>query len=71
MLDTLIRGFHEPELVHARLVLSYLESLKMPKKTPPGSFFVQFSLLKPKKYKKYLKRTLLSSEEEKVDLFRT
>ena len=70
MLDTLIRGFNEPELVHARLVLSYLESLKTPKKTPGGSFFVQFSLLRPKKYKTNLKRTLLTSEEEKVNLFR-
>ena len=68
MLDTLIRGFNEPELVHARLVLSYLEGLKTPKKTPGGSLFFQFSLLSPKKYKKNLKRTLLTSEEEKVNL---
>ena len=36
-----------------------------------GSFFIQFSLLKPKKYKTYLRRTLLTSEEEKVNLFHT
>ena len=71
MLDTLIRGFNEPELVHAQPVFSHLESLKMPKKTPRGSFFVQFSLLRPKKYKTYHKRTLLTFVEEKVNLFRT
>ena len=71
MLDTLIRVFNEPELVHAQPVFSHLESLKMPKKTPGGSFFVQFSLLRPKKYKKNHRRTLLTSEEEKVNLFRT
>ena len=31
---SLIRGFIEPELVHAQLVFSHLESLKTPKKTP-------------------------------------
>ena len=71
MLDTLTRGFNEPELVHARPVFSHLERLKMPKKTPGGSFFVQFSLLRPKKYKANHIRTLLTSEEEKVHLFRT
>ena len=68
---SLIRGFYEPELVHAHLVFSCLESLKTPKKTPRGSFFIQFSLLKSKKYKTYLRRTLLTFEEEKVNLFRT
>ena len=68
---SLIRGFYNPELVNAHLVFSYLERLKMPKKTPVGSFFVQFSLLKLKKYKTYLRRTLLTSEEEKVNIFRT
>ena len=48
----LIRGFNELELVRAQLVFSHLESLKTPKKTPGGSFFVQFSLLRPKRYKK-------------------
>ena len=51
MLDTLICGFNEPELAHAHAVFSHLESLKIPKKTPGGSFFIQFSLLRPKKYK--------------------
>ena len=49
MLDTLIRVFNEPELVHAQTVFSHLESMKTPKKTPGGSFFVQFSLLRPNK----------------------
>ena len=71
MLDTLIRGFNEPELVHAQTVFSLLESLKTPKKTPGGSFFVQFSLLRPKKYKTNHIRTLLTSEEEKLHLFCT
>ena len=39
MLDTLIRGFNEPELVHAHAVFSHLESLKMPKKTTRGVLF--------------------------------
>ena len=51
LIVSLIRGFYEFELVHAHLVFSYLESLKIPKKTPRGSFFVQFSLLRPEKYK--------------------
>ena len=33
---SLIRGFYEPELVHAHLVFSCLESLKTPKKTLGG-----------------------------------
>ena len=53
------------------LVFSCLESLKTLNKTPRGSFFVQFSLLRPKKYKTYHRRTLLTSIEEKVNLFRT
>ena len=56
----LIRGFYEPKLVHAHLVFSCLESLKTLKKTLGVSFFVQFSLLRPKKYKTYHRRTLLS-----------
>ena len=68
---SLIRGFYEPELVHAHLVFSYLESLKTLKKTPGVSFFIQFSLLKLKKYKTYLRRILLTFEEEKENLFRT
>ena len=71
LIVSLIHGFNEPELVHAKAVFSHLESLKMPKKTPGGSFFVQFSLLRPKKYKTNHIRTLLTSEEEKVNLFRT
>ena len=51
------------------LVFSYFESLKNPKKTPGGFFFVQFSLLRLEKYKTYHRRTLLTSEEEKVHLF--
>jgi len=70
LIVSLIHGFNEPELVHAQLVFSHLGSLKTPKKTPGGSFFVQFSLLRPKKYKTNHKRTLLTSEEEKVNLFR-
>ena len=70
MLDTLIHGFNEPELVHAHVVFSCLESLKTPKKIPGGSLFIQFSLLKPKKYKTNHRRTLLTFEEEKVNLFR-
>ena len=38
LIVSLIRGFNEPELVHAQLVFSYLESLKTPKKTPRGPF---------------------------------
>ena len=71
LIVSLIHGFNEPELVHAQLVFSHLESLKTPKKTPGGSFFIQFSLLRPKKYKTYHRRTLLTSVEEKVNLFRT
>ena len=63
MIVSLICGFNEPELVHAQLVFSHLESLKTPKKTLGGSFFVQFSLLRPKKYKTNHRRTLLAFEE--------
>ena len=66
-----IRGFYEPELVHARQFFHSLESLKTPKKTPGGSFFVKLSLLRTKKYKTYNKKTLLTSVEEKVNLFHT
>ena len=52
------------------LVFSCLESLKTLKKTPRGCFFIQFSLLRPKKYKTNNRRNLLTSEEEKVHLFR-
>ena len=39
MLDkALIRGFYEPELVHARRCFHSLESLETPKKTPGGPF---------------------------------
>ena len=65
----LIRGFYEPKLLHVRRYFHSLESLKTPKKTPGGSFFVQFSLLRPKKYKTYQRRTLLASKEEKTHLF--
>ena len=42
MLDkALIRGFYEFELVHARQSFHSLESLKTPKKTPGGFFFVK------------------------------
>ena len=51
MLDkALIHGFYEPELLHARWCFHSLENLKTPKKTPMGNFFIQFSLLRPKKY---------------------
>ena len=39
MLDkALIRGFYEPEVVHARPCFHILKSLKTPKKTPGGAF---------------------------------
>ena len=66
---SLIHGFYEPELVHAHLVFSWLENLKTLKKTLEGSFFIQFSLLSPKKYKTYHRRTLLTPVEENVNLF--
>ena len=70
MLDkALIRGFYEPELVHARQCFHSLESLKTPKKTPGGSFFIQFSLLRPKKYKTNHRRNLLASEEVRRTFF--
>ena len=70
MLDkTLIRGFFEPKLVHARRCFHSLESLKTPKKTPGGAFFVQFSLLRPKKYKTNHRRTLLASKEVRHTFF--
>ena len=62
LIVSLIRGY-DPELVHAQSVFSHLESLKTPKKTPGGSFFVQFSLLRPEKYKKYHRRNLLTFVE--------
>ena len=65
---SLIHGFNDPELVHAQLVFSHLKSLRTPKKTPGGPF-VQFSLLRPKKYKTYHRRTLLTSVEEKGEPF--
>ena len=71
LIVSLICGFYEPELVHAHLVFSCLESLKNLKKTPGGSFFLQFSLLRPEKYKTYHRRTLLTSVEERVNLFCT
>ena len=51
------------------LVFSCLESLKTPKKTLGGCIFIQFSILRLKKYKKYHRRTLLTFVEEKVNLF--
>ena len=45
------------------LVFSCLENPETPKKTRVGSFFVQFSLLRPEKYKTHHRRTLLASEE--------
>ena len=71
LIVSLIHGFYELELVHDHLVFSCLESLKTPKKTPGGSFFIQFSFLRPKKCKTYHRRTHLTSVEEKVKLFRT
>ena len=70
MLDkALIRGFYEPKLVHARQCFHSVESMKTPKKTPGGCFFVQFSLLRPKKYKTNHRRTLLASEEVRCTFF--
>ena len=51
------------------LVFSCLESLKTLKKTLGGSFFVQFSLLRTKKYKTYHTRTFLTSEEVRHSFF--
>ena len=70
MLDkSLIRGFYEPELVHARWCFHSLESFKTLKKTPRGSFFIQSSLRRPKKYKKNHRRTLLASKEVRRTFF--
>ena len=70
MLDkALIHGFYEPELVHARCYFHSLESLKTPKKTLGGNFFVQFSLLRPEKYKTNHRRTLLAFEEVRHTFF--
>ena len=63
LIVSLIRGFNEPEPVHAQLVFSHLESLKTPKKTPGGSFLIQFSLLRPEKYKTNHRITLLAFKE--------
>ena len=65
----LIRGFYEPELVHARWCFHSLESMKTPNKTSGGCFFVQFSLLRPEKYKTNHIRTLLASEEVRRTFF--
>ena len=70
MLDKpMIRGFYEPEPVHARRCFHSLESLKNPKKTPGGRFFVQISLLRLEKYKTYNRRTLLAFEEVRHTFF--
>ena len=64
-----MHGIYDPELVHAQLVFSHLESIKTPKKTPRGSFFIQFSLLRPEKYKTNHRITLLASEEVRHTFF--
>ena len=71
MLDkALICGFYDPKLVlHARQCFHSLESLKNPKKTLGGCFFVQFSLLRVEKYKTNHIRTLLSSKEVRHTFF--
>ena len=70
MLDkALIRGFYKPELVNARQCFHSFESVKTPKKTPGGNFFVQFSLMRPEKYKTNHIRTLLASEEVRRTFF--
>ena len=70
MLDkALIHGFYKPEIVHAHWCFHSLESLKNPKKTLGGNFFVQFSLLRPKMYKTNHRRTLLASEEVRHTFF--
>ena len=38
LIVSLIRGFYEPELVHARRCFHSLESLKTPKNLPGGPF---------------------------------
>ena len=70
MLDkALILIFYEPELVHDRRCFHSLESLKTPKKTLGGCFFIQFSLLKLEKYKTNHIITLLDSEEVRHTFF--
>ena len=65
----LIRGFYEPELVHARRCFHSLEILKTPKKTLEGCFFIQFSLLRLEKYKTNHRRTLLAFKELRCTFF--
>ena len=70
MLDmTLTRGFYDPELVNAPRCFHSFESLKNSKKTLGGCFFIQFSLMRPKKYKTIHKRTLLSFKEVRHTFF--
>ena len=70
MLDkALIHGFYEPKLVDSWWCFNSFESLKNPKKTLGGCFFIQFSLLRPEKYKTNHIRTLLASEEVRRTFF--
>ena len=70
MLDmSLIHGFYYPELVDTRRCFHSFEILKTPKKTLGGCFFIQFSLLRPEKYKTNHKRTLLASKEVRHTFF--
>ena len=70
MLDkAMVHLFYEPELVNAQWCFHSLEILKTPKKTLGGNFFVQFSLLRPEKYKTNHRRNLLASEEVRHTFF--
>ena len=70
MLDkSLTCGFYEPKLVHAQRCFHSLESLKTLKKVLGGEFSIQFSLLRPEKYKTNHRRTLLASEEVRRTFF--
>ena len=70
MLDmSLIRGFYEPDLVYAHCCFHSFESLKTMKKNLGGCFFIQVSLMRPEKYKKIRRRTLLALEELRYTFF--
>ena len=70
MLDNVINSWILPARTNTcTLVFPCLESLKTPKKTLGGLFFIQFSLLRPKKYKINHIRTLLASEEVRHTFF--
>ena len=55
-----IHGFYDPELVDACWCFHSFESPKTLKKTLGGCFFIQFSFLRPEKYKTIHRRNLLA-----------